>query len=401
MLVAVLLACVAARPARAQEEDRLRITRQEFEQHAQTLDLAPPQRDAAEKMVADWAREYDDARRMRWDMDRWLTSNTPGSYGWYGGKSTTEFASLTGQEYGVLDRQWQVGARALEAAYFARLMGIAIGQEEQVEALRRKHMRDRALPDLDRYGPTGASTNLLEMLGRVDAGLLSSAGLQPVLHEYEIALDKALREFDEAQITWHERIETARAALDAAQAAGAPTAHLETVYMDAAGEMSVRCMEIRHLHEATAQRVAPLLSPSAQGRLDDEMFLAMHRYLRQDAKPSITPEEAFAKALGRNDVTAEKKGRLEQLQARYRVARRQAAPALESAFFARFGPETNREQRLMMRHGQRDELIKRINEADANWSNAQKEWQTQCSKVLGEIDDAFAGHDAGGKAETP
>src|SRR6202008_1760223 len=102
--------------------------------------FTPAQRPAAETMYAEYAREFDDGWKMYNDGLQWLWSTTGSN--WSGGEPTKAFSDRSRRENHAIDEQWQRGARRLETQYFDRLASIAIGQEEAIESLQRKHRRE-------------------------------------------------------------------------------------------------------------------------------------------------------------------------------------------------------------------------------------------------------------------
>ena len=107
LLLSMLTLAIASWPAFAQEDsEHLRITRAEFEQHAQALEFTAAQRDAAEKMFAEYGREFDDGWKTYNDLAKWLWSNTSAS-GWYGGETQSDFHEEgIAPESRALELQW-------------------------------------------------------------------------------------------------------------------------------------------------------------------------------------------------------------------------------------------------------------------------------------------------------
>src|SRR5207249_8016481 len=124
--LAIVACTTLASPIRAQnpEEERLRISQKEFDDHVQTLDLSIAQREAAERMFKDYTREFDDARSAFRTMNHWLWTNGS-AFNWYGGEMADGFSKRQDREIWQLDEAWQRGARTMESGYFNALRMIA------------------------------------------------------------------------------------------------------------------------------------------------------------------------------------------------------------------------------------------------------------------------------------
>jgi hypothetical protein len=296
--------------AQWQEPEGLRITREEFERHAAALEFTVAQREAAEMMFGEYAREFDDAWKTQCELSGWLWSNTSSS-SWYGGESAQAFGEVVRDEGRTLETQWRQGGRALEAAYFDRLAQVAIGREAMVGSLQRKHLRDRLLTKQRIFEPHGTDVDLIAVVESIDPALPFRDCVRPILDEYELAIHECLRRYEEALPTWRQRLDNAGRAKRIALQRGEDTPEAEAsvnAFVEVFTERYRHTVELWPLQETTAQRIVACLSPAEQDAFNDILHVKLRRFLLPEKGSPI--EDEFKTALGRDDLTVDQRARL-------------------------------------------------------------------------------------------
>jgi hypothetical protein len=334
--------------AQWQEPEGLRITREEFERHAAALEFTVAQREAAEMMFGEYAREFDDAWKTQCELSGWLWSNTSSS-SWYGGESAQAFGEVVRDEGRTLETQWRQGGRALEAAYFDRLAQVAIGREAMVGSLQRKHLRDRLLTK------------------------------QPILDEYELAIHECLRRYEEALPTWRQRLDNAGRAKRIALQRGEDTPEAEAsvnAFVEVFTERYRHTVELWPLQETTAQRIVACLSPAEQDAFNDILHVKLRRFLLPEKGSPI--EDEFKTALGRDDLTVDQRARLEELQRAYRAARSAATPRLQSAYMQTLDLAFLWKFYRLQFGNRQKEAGQLYHEVDDAWAQVRDGWLQQC-----------------------
>jgi hypothetical protein len=385
--VLILGSTGAAAAQTSEEAATLRITAAQFENHATTLELTEGQRPAAEAILADYEREFDDAWITEQALINWLWSNTH-STDWWGGESEEEFDNKVAGEARMLEERWQRGVREMSSRYFERLAAIAIGREDGVAALQRAHLRERVLTALGAWDPSGAETSLLALCEAFDPALALRPDVREVLDEYELALDRALLAHDELSVGRRVRIERARAAARAALAEGRDATEARRAQADVVVDFTRSKNVLRQLHASTASRIAMLIPQEQRPAFDDAVHAALRPFLRPEQGP--TPEQAFNDALARTDPLGECRNRLNQLRSSWRGQRAAAVPALEQAYLRYNNPDFDRDTYVMIFSGQHKEASERIRNEQASWDEAIAPWRAACAQIIRDIDAVLA-----------
>lgn len=382
-LAMIVLILVAAQSAHAQDEDeRTRISAAEFQSHLVELDLPVAQREAAEAMFADYSREFDDALSMHRKLLNWVWANPPDSFSM---DSPRELSQLVWVQQQATRERWERGARALEARYFARLHAIAIGLDEVVELFRRQHLRERVLKYDFGFNLTGASTDLIALVSKVDSAILFRPPAQQILCDYELAVDHILQPHDEVMITHRTDTRSASDAVRTARRLGQDLAGPAAALADSIAQPAHDGVLMWDLTAATSEQLIGALTPLEAARFRDALASEMHPYLRPDK--GSTPEQAFDAALARNDLSEDQRSRLESLRESYCHKRDVALPELHKTFMG--DPATERETFIMLFTVRKEEAEERQNAQTKTWEEAKGGWLKYCKKVRDEIDAIF------------
>jgi hypothetical protein len=264
----------------------------------------------------------------------------------------------------------------------------AIGGEDQVESLGRDRLRQRVLqPDRFRE-PAGEAADLIVLVDEFDNGVVSRPDVSAVLSEYELVLDRMLREHDQWVITRQVRVRETRQQAKVAEQTGGNVAAVRAAQAEVYVGWWRSGNAIWQLQIETAARIAALLPAEQRAAFDDATFLALRRYLRPDT--GQMPEEAFNAALRRTDLIADRRTRLEALREQWRARRAATLPELTKLYLQTCDPAQVREAYLLNLNGKGTEAMQQIQARDQTWQEARQPWLVECERIVAAIDSILA-----------